>query len=163
MQNKWLRRALIAAVVVTLIWFIVPLFFNKRVNESREAISSQPVTVSTTQPEAVDSAEPVANAEPKGTFTGLTGHRSSGTATLIRSPNGSFIRLEDDFSVTSGPDLYVYAGNSSGKTSEVARLKGNQGSQNYELPHDLDPESITSVWIYCKAFRTDFAKADLKY
>jgi hypothetical protein len=98
-------------------------------------------------------------------------HQTQGRAVLVRLPDGRrFIRFED-FSVTNGPDLYVYlSGHPSPRTGtelhegaafEVARLKGNIGSQNYELPADLDVSKFKSVAIYCKRFSVMFGSAQL--
>jgi hypothetical protein len=98
-------------------------------------------------------------------------HQAQGKALLVRLPDGRrFIRFED-FRVTNGPDLYVYlSGYPSPRTSaqlhegaafEVALLKGNIGSQNYELPVDLNMSKFKSVAIYCKRFSVMFASAQL--
>jgi hypothetical protein len=49
-----------------------------------------------------------------------------------------------------------------GAAHEVAVLKGNQGSQNYELPAGLDLSKFRSAVIYCKRFSVVFATAELK-
>ena len=98
-------------------------------------------------------------------------HQTQGKAILVRLPDGRrFIRFED-FRVTNGPDLYVFlSGHPSPRTGaqlhegasfEVARLKGNIGSQNYELPADLDLSKFKSVAIYCKRFSVMFGSAQL--
>jgi len=98
-------------------------------------------------------------------------HQPQGKAILVRVPDGRrFIRFED-FRVTNGPDLYVYlSGHPSPRTGaqlhegaafEVARLKGNIGSQNYELPADLDLSKFKSVAIYCKRFSVMFGSAQV--
>ncbi len=98
-------------------------------------------------------------------------HQTQGKAILVRVPDGRrFIRFED-FRVTNGPDLYVYlSGHPSPRTGtqlhegaafEVARLKGNIGSQNYELPADLDLSKVKSVAVYCKRFSVMFGSAQL--
>ncbi len=98
-------------------------------------------------------------------------HQTQGKAILVRVPDGRrFIRFED-FRVTNGPDLYVYlSGHPSPRTGaqlhegaafEVARLKGNIGSQNYELPADLDLSKFKSVAIYCKRFSVMFGSAQV--
>ncbi len=43
----------------------------------------------------------------------------------------------------------------------VARLKGNVGSQNYDLPADVDLSRFRSVVIYCKQFSVVFSSAEL--
>jgi len=98
-------------------------------------------------------------------------HQAQGKALLVRLPDGRrFIRFED-FRVTNGPDLYVYlSGHPSPRTSaqlhegavfEVARLKGNIGNQNYELPADFDLSKFKSVAVYCKRFSVMFGSAQL--
>jgi 2-polyprenyl-6-methoxyphenol hydroxylase-like FAD-dependent oxidoreductase len=47
------------------------------------------------------------------------------------------------------------------RTPEVARLKGNIGDQNYELPADLDLSQYRAVVIYCKRFSDIFSTAEL--
>jgi hypothetical protein len=44
---------------------------------------------------------------------------------------------------------------------EVARLKGNVGAQNYDLPADLDLGKFRAVVIYCRRFTTVFSTAEL--
>jgi hypothetical protein len=48
-----------------------------------------------------------------------------------------------------------------GGAIEVARLKSNIGSQNYELPADGDISRVRSVVIYCKQFSVVFSSAEL--
>ena len=45
--------------------------------------------------------------------------------------------------------------------TELARLKGNVGNQNYLLPDDLSLDDVNSVIIYCKPFRVVFSTAAL--
>ncbi len=97
-------------------------------------------------------------------------HKGSGQAKVLQlSEEQLLIRLED-FSVTNGPDLFVYLTKhpnpaSSSDVQEgfvnIGRLKGNKGNQNYELPKDLDLNEFQSVVIYCKAFSTLFSSAPL--
>jgi hypothetical protein len=100
----------------------------------------------------------------QGDFIGIAGHNAKGTAKLIKTDGNYFVRLEDNFEVTNGPDLYVYLGkdNKYDSTTEIGRLKGNIGGQNYEIPEGIDSSQYTEVWIWCKAFSVEFAKAELK-
>ncbi len=65
-------------------------------------------------------------------------HRSSGSATIIEMEDGTYVlRLEDDFTVTRGPDLHVMLSgeaeprNPNGVMAEphiyLGQLKGNMG------------------------------------
>jgi hypothetical protein len=43
----------------------------------------------------------------------------------------------------------------------VRRLKGNRGSQNYEVPDDVDWDRFRSVVVWCDRFDSAFGAADL--
>ncbi len=79
-----------------------------------------------------------------------------------------------DFSVTSGPDLFVYlvetqdTSNEGVKTAveqgdfiNLGELKGNVGNQNYEIPDTIDlDEVVVSIW--CRQFGSNFGHVDLQ-
>ena len=100
-------------------------------------------------------------------------HRGSGSATVYDLGDGSpkILRFED-FEVTNGPDLRVllaYAANPEGHSDlddvgyvELGKLKGNIGSQNYEIPDSVSLSDVQSVVIYCKPFRVVFSVASLE-
>jgi hypothetical protein len=147
--------AAIVLLAVPLVWYLAsPLFLTRTVNESSPAAL-------------------VENRLAAGRFGVVDGiHKGEGSATIVRSADGQrVLRLDDDFRVTNGPDLYVYlsganAPRSSGKLHsasafEVAQLKGNVGGQNYALPADLDLSKFRSVVIYCRRFTTVFSTAEL--
>ena len=98
-------------------------------------------------------------------------HQGTGTATIYRLEDGSHVLRLEDFEVTNGPDLHVFltpVADPSGRDDVMApgyvdlgELKGNIGDQNYELPADIDLDSIGSVVIYCVPFHVLFAGAPL--
>lgn len=148
-----------------------PLLYDKKVNESLEEISqvSNQSDQQADQPVENDinlandnNAGPVVLKE--GEFEGVAGHSGKGTAKIIKSGDQYFLRFEDDFEATNGPDLYVYLGNNNkfDPETEIGRLKGNVGGQNYEIPSNIDISKYSEAWIWCKAFSVDFAKAELK-
>lgn len=148
-------------------------------SESDEAAGAEP-TEMTSEPDemAAPSSESDA-AEPAGPIALRSGefgdidavHKGEGTAALYELQDGRRVLRLDDFKVTNGPDLYVYLSADpaprdsdelhEGKAFEVAKLKGNIGNQNYELPADLDLSGFNSVVIYCKPFRVIFSTAEL--
>jgi len=131
----------------------------------------QPVPTATATPMAMPTpAGPVVVGS--GQFTVVdTIHKGVGTATIYQLADGRRILRLEGFSVTNGPDLFVYLSGhpeprSAGELHEtadfeIARLKGNVGDQNYELPPDLDLGQFRSVVIYCKRFTTVFSTATL--
>lgn len=99
-------------------------------------------------------------------------HKGSGNAVIYQiAPGQRILRLED-FMVTNGPDLRVLlvnAPNPEGHSDlsdagyvELGKLKGNIGSQNYDIPADFDLAEAQSVVIYCYPFRVVFSVATLE-
>lgn len=106
----------------------------------------------------------------EGQFVGADSiHEGSGTAIVFQNDGQRVLRFEE-FSVTNGPDLHVFlskhpAPNSRADVGEeyidLGSLKGNIGSQNYEIPVDIDLSDYKSVVIYCVPFHVIFATAAL--
>lgn len=155
------------------VWLAAPLFYDKRVNEELPVSSSAAVVtpVPTTQSagsQAVTTPAPTTQGVVElssGTFTGFDDlHQAAGTARLVQVDGKTYVRFEGDFTVTNGPDLYVYFGNNNEYIAEtnLGRLKGNIGSQNYEVPTDIDASQYSEVWVWCRAFAVPFGKAVLQ-
>jgi len=155
----------LAFVVLPVAWYLgSPLFLNQTVNESLPAAApaAQVSQASVIVPAALRSGQ-------FGTIDAI--HKGEGTAAVYLQPDGQLILRLDPFNVTNGPDLYVYLSTEPAPTSsaqlhqggelEVARLKGNVGSQNYDLPADVDLSRFRSVVIYCKQFSVVFSSAEL--
>lgn len=118
--------------------------------------------------EPAESHGPVANST--GSFRGADDfHEGSGIATIYELEDGSRVLRFEDFEVTNGPDLRVLLIPHENPQSadeitgylELAPLKGNVGSQNYEIPDDVDLGRYGSIVIYCKPFHVLFAVAPL--
>ncbi|MXX01979.1 MAG: DM13 domain-containing protein [Acidimicrobiia bacterium] len=98
-------------------------------------------------------------------------HRGSGEVTAYRLEDGSLVLRLEDIEVTNGPDLRVLVAPGHGIDSrealqaagyiELAPLKGNIGSQNYDFPADYQVPGQMTVIIYCKPFQVIFATAEL--
>ena len=90
-------------------------------------------------------------------------HKVEGIAKVITLADAkTFLRLEN-LKATNGPDLYVYlsTGKDVSDIVNLGRLKGNIGSQNYEIPAGTDLSKYDTVLIWCKAFSTLFGSAKL--
>ncbi len=172
-------------------WLIRPLFVDTVVDESfplgadatipvelsddearvmMSAASKLEIEVEEPMPEAMEAAGVVELKS--GTFTDADAfHKGEGTATIYQLEDGSHVLRFEDFRVTNGPALFVLVSphpNPGGRGdiseagyTELARLKGNVGNQNYLLPDDLSPDDLNSVIIYCKPFRVVFSVAAL--
>jgi hypothetical protein len=104
-------------------------------------------------------------ADLSGTFSGAGDgiHNASGTARVLHLDDGSSVLRLEGFSVTNGPDLFVYL--STDRTAsdyvDLGMLKANSGNQNYELPDGVDLSKYDNVIIWCKSFSVYFGGAQL--
>lgn len=97
-------------------------------------------------------------------------HSAEGTAAIYELPDGRRILRFEDFRSANGPDLHVYLSSAVPKSTfaglgedaiHLGSLKGNVGSQNYDIPADADLSRYQSVVIYCVPFRVVFSSAEL--
>lgn len=149
-----MKKILIAVAAAGALWFawwtISPFFIDKKVSEelniSAESEGVQPVLAR------------------RGVFKGFDRiHTGSGNVSVIQVGERYVLRFEDNFAVANGPDLVVGLGKGGvyQKGTQIAALKGNIGSQNYDVPLDIKLEDYDEVWIWCRAFSVGFAKAIL--
>ncbi len=96
-------------------------------------------------------------------------HTASGTATIYEVDGSRVLRL-DDFRVTNGPQLHVLLAKNTPTAIfdgvgedyvDLGALKGNVGSQNYDIPDDVNLDEFQSVVIYCVPFHVVFSSAAL--
>lgn len=165
MNIRIIRLSLGAIGIGLLIWaFVIPLFTSKTANEKITDIPQKTVQSGTPQPSGSQAPTPGPQVLTTTAFVAQNNEHIEGRASLIRSENTYFIRLEDDFKVTNGPDLYVGFG-SNGKVdlnSLFTKLKANNGGQNYEVPSNIDPNTYTDIFVYCKFFKVSFGYAPIE-
>lgn len=154
------------AVVTTGYWLVIPFFTDVMVAEPLPPAVMENVEGSNISTESLITMS--------GTFVGFDKiHNGTGTASVYKFADADneghgrerfFLRFEEGFQVNNGPDLYVGFGKNGQyvKGSEISKLKGNIGAQNYEIPANLDLNQYDSVWVWCKAFSTPFIKAYLE-
>ncbi len=141
-----------AVAVIVAYWLISPLFIERQVSEELSEIA--PADILETQIETVA----------LGMFEGLAGHNATGTASLLNINGKYYVRFDENFRVTNGPDLFVHFGKG-GEYDSAARidsLKGNAGAQNYEVPAHISAGDYDEVWIWCRSFAVPFGKAVLR-
>ncbi len=104
----------------------------------------------------------------QGEFMDADGfHKGSGTAQVMKTNEGNIVKFSSDFSVTNGPDLFVYFSKTADENDKdpgdfvsLGKLQKTSGEQTYKLPDNLD--GYKSVVIWCRAFKTTFSVAPLK-
>ena len=144
----------------------------------REQIEAKVMEASAQMPDKVMEEalpEPVVNTEPVAVLQGQfqdadSFHQGSGDAAIYQLPDGSHVLRFENFDVTNGPDLHVVLSGHPAPAShddlgpdyiDLGQLKGNIGSQNYEIPADVDLSQYQSVVIYCMPFQVVFSTATL--
>jgi len=139
------------------------LFTNVTVDEAFPSSSTVAVA---------EQAEPAVLAE--GTFISHE-HGTSGTVAIVRLPDGTRVLRIENLDTSNGPDLKVWLTDApviegedgwrvfdDGAYVDLGALKGNQGSQNYTIPADVDLSDLTSVAIWCDRFSVSFGAAELQ-
>lgn len=117
--------------------------------------ASDPATVAPTTTQAL--VRTVAT----GSFVDSRIHAGSGDAVVLTDGAQTFLRFEENFATDNGPDLNVYLRADDGSFVDLGDLKGNIGSQNYEIPTDVDLTRYRTVDIWCVRFGVSFTTADL--
>ncbi|GIG58468.1 hypothetical protein Lfu02_28400 [Longispora fulva] len=96
-------------------------------------------------------------------------HATAGSAELVRLADGRHVLALRDLDTSNGPDLRVWITDQAATVTdldasrhvELGRLKGNKGSQVYDIPPGTDLDLYKSVTIWCKRFSASFGAADL--
>ena len=169
-------------------WLVSPLFLNRTVEESFPLSATATIPENMTQAEVEAVMAGMAKVEfaasddmpaqdnpieiARGQLQDADSfHRGSGGAIIYQFADGtSFLRLEE-IEVTNGPDLHVILSAhpqpsnqrelKEGDYVDLGQLKGNRGSQNYEIPGEVELSGIQSVVIYCMPFHVVFSTATL--
>jgi hypothetical protein len=107
----------------------------------------------------------------RGRFISLE-HVTRGQAVVLETPGRRrFLRFEG-FETSNGPDLVVYlsAKKPAGPDDwhgydqdfvDLGVLKGNVGSQNYEIPEGTDLDRYSTAVVWCRRFTVGFGAAVL--
>jgi hypothetical protein len=98
-----------------------------------------------------------------GTLEGV-GHDASGDASVYERADGSRVVALEGIDIEPGPDYRVIVvrgadEESPGDGLELDALRGNQGTQYYEVPSATDVGDGWTVLIWCRAFGVPVANA----
>jgi hypothetical protein len=165
-RRRWfgLAAAGVLAAGAGVAWFEPhKLWFDDTVEEARpEPVRPRAIVVGGTDAVADDAVAPDLPAL-RADLRGIEGHDGTGTAEVVETADGTVLHLDLDFE--NGPDLRLYlaAAPADGDPDaldddivDLGALKGNQGTQNYVLPDDVDLDRHGTVVIWCKRFSVGF-------
>jgi hypothetical protein len=166
----WSTPVLVLLAAFGLYWFQPwKLFTAKTVNETA------PVVVASAPSGSASATPGAATAVLLGEGKLISHeHATSGTAQLVRLPDGKLQLIFRDLSTSDGPDLHVWLTDQAvidgsagwhvfddGMYYELGRLKGTHGTQVYDVPADVRPDQVKSVTIWCARFSVSFGAAQL--
>lgn len=164
----------VAGAIAFVLAFFEPqaLFIDDEVSEAVPTVAGAGGQGASEGGGAGRSAGGGADVTAEGSFVGIEGHSAGGTAQVLELPDDSrFLRFEEDFDVTNGPDLKVYLSAAAQEAPgdalddefvDLGDLKGNIGSQNYELPAEVDGDRYRTAVVWCERFSVGFAAAELR-
>lgn len=168
----------VSAVLVVALAVGLYLFQPWRLVTDRTADEALLVPVSTSETAtAPASAATTTRAAPTGPVALASGpfrsleHATTGSASLVRRPDGTHAVQFESLDTSDGPDLYVYLSDKPSDSPESAfgtgftslgKLKANQGNQVYDVPAGADLTTVRSVVIWCQRFSAGFAVAPLE-
>ncbi|NNF55582.1 MAG: DM13 domain-containing protein [Acidimicrobiales bacterium] len=104
---------------------------------------------------------PVVETVARASFADSEIHAGRGDAVVLSDGIQQFLRFEENFATDNGPDLNVYLRDGEGNYIDLGDLKGNIGSQNYEIPPDVDIGIFNQIDIWCVRFGVSFSTAEL--
>ncbi|MEU9129973.1 DM13 domain-containing protein [Kitasatospora sp. NPDC048540] len=177
--GRVLRPALAAVTAMVLLgagfglYLFAPwkAFTDTTVNEALPAAPAAAPAASAPAPTATAAAAPAQPVDlARGSFRSGE-HTTTGTARIVRLPDGTAVLRLEDLDTSEGPDVRVYLSTLPAEQShlsslgdgpiELDRLKGNHGNQNYAIPPGTDLAAVHSAVIWCKRFSVGFGAADL--
>lgn len=149
MQPRTKIALFVAAPVLAAAWYLFRpelLFVNATVNEQAPA-----------------SAKSLA----EGAFASYA-HETVGLARLVDAGGRRYLRVES-LRTSNGPDVRVYLVKGDdprdvreGRFLDLGALKGNIGSQSYEIPDAASIGEYGAVSLWCRRFSVNFGGATLQ-
>ena len=135
---------------------------NDDAMDSEDAMESQDPE-SDHMDESDAAPDPVVQTVAAGAFEDSNIHSGTGDVVVLTDGAQTFLRFEENFATDNGPDLNVYlrANDGSGEFLDLGDLRGNIGSQNYEIPAGTDLSRFTVVDVWCVRFGVSFTEAQL--
>lgn len=98
-------------------------------------------------------------------------HTTTGTASLLRLPDGSHLVRLENLASSDGPDVKVWLSTEAaggdwfkyraGRYVDLGPIKATHGNQNYPVPAGADLTGLGTVVLWCDRFSVAFGSAAL--
>ena len=169
--TAWVRGGVMTVVSVGLVVALVlPSVRDTEVVENRDDIAAAREDTADTMAMTADpgpSPTTSAPAAPVHVSTGaLVGidHDATGTANVFREPDGGYVVELLEIDIEPGPDYYVWVvpgrdQSGTGGGLDLGSLRGNVGTQYYDVPPETELEGDWTVLIWCRGFTVPVANA----
>ena len=166
---RWPRvyvGALSVVAVAAIAVLVVPTLRDEKVVEEFPAAVAEPTTPpqrSATGPTTPTTAAAAPKRISTGTLRGI-GHDATGTASVYERADGSRVVGLEAIDIEPGPDYRVLVvpgldQERPGDGLELDALRGNQGTQYYEVPSGTEVGPGWTVLVWCRAFGVPIANA----
>lgn len=97
-----------------------------------------------------------------GQFEGKSNHKTTGTATIIKTEGGFVLELGEDFTFDDAPDpKWAFGKDGFKKETIFAPLKSKNGKQSYKIPESINPAEFNEVYLWCEEFNVPLGVAKL--
>jgi hypothetical protein len=162
-SSVWVRTGVLSVLAVAIVAVLLVPYYR-----SSEVVERFPRVEAAARAPADAPGDPGAvHTDPVRVSTGdLRGidHDASGVASIFEQPDGSLVVGLVGIDVQSGPDYFVHVVPGVDRESpddgvNLGALRGNQGTQYYEVPAGTDAGAGWTVVIWCRAFGVPVANA----
>jgi hypothetical protein len=99
-----------------------------------------------------------------GTFSGASGHSTSGSVTVTETAGAATLQLSSNFSLDGAPDPWIGFGKD-GRFVAATRfvaLGSHTGAQTYTVPSSVDLDAVNEVYIWCHKFSVPLGVARIR-
>jgi hypothetical protein len=171
--RRWAKGAWVAPVVLTIVvvglaaWIVRPYYVDETAERRLVAgpVTDSPMVAAPVPsgPAPTSPAAATAQRVSTGRLRGI-GHDASGSASLIRNPDGSLVLRFEDFDIEGSPDPRVHLIEGTDRRTEgglaLGRLSGNRGKVlDYAVPAGTNAGPGWTVLVWCRAFSVPIANA----
>ena len=170
--SAWVRGGVMTVLSVALMAaLIVPSLSDTVVEEDRDDLTAVRTDAAGAEMDAeMDVDMTVDDPEPAGPVHVSTGeivgidHRATGTANVFREPDGTYVVELLEIDIEPGPDYFVYVvpgadQRGTGGGIDLGSLRGNVGTQYYDVEAGIELEGEWTVLIWCRGFTVPIGNA----